>query len=433
MRLLRKIVGSYFLLSVILLILAVPVFYYALKRMMVANIDENLLTTKTLLLPRLRESLTNNLDSVIHYYNYDIGYRHVIPDKAGDTISTVELMDSVSNEWLPARMLSSGFYVNREFYRLQIKTSLADKFALVQRIVVVLMVVLLFLLLGSLLLNRILSQRIFRPFYDTLKRLHDYRVDKQGRLELKKSSIREFNDLNLAIEQLTERDHRAYLSQKEFAENASHEMQSPLAVFQSKLELLMQTKPLNEDQAALIEDLANASGRMSRLNRSLILLTQIGNNQFPGRETIPLGELIEHLAEQYSFQVAQKEISLEIETVQDISVQANRTLMEILVSNLLSNAIRHNVTKGRIVIRLEHGELSISNTGKPEPLNTQKVFLRFHKESTDPTSIGLGLEILQKICDMNQFIFSYDFQNGFHRFSIRFTPAFTSQKKVNSA
>jgi signal transduction histidine kinase len=419
MELLKKTIRSYFLISVIILLVAIPIFYFTLKKLMVKNIDEDLIATKTLLIPRLRNVAANNGQGGVVYLNYDIQYEKAPSSLGEDSISTVELNDSFSNEIIPQRLLTSQFLVDRASYRLKIKISMADKNSLIRRIAAVAVILLFLLLLGLLIINKVLSKKIWKPFYNTLARLHEYRVDMQPALHLEKSSVMEFNDLNKAIEQLIQRDYQAYISQKEFAENASHEMQSPLAVFQSKLELLMQTKPLNEDQASLIEDLANASKRMARLNKSLILLTKIENNQFLEKETLSLEEILKKLKEQYEFQIEQKSIQVEFLTDKDIIVEANRTLTEILLSNLLSNAIRHNEQNGRIIITLKEKELIIQNTGKPYSLDVQKLFQRFQKDSFDSRSLGLGLEIVKKICDLNHYGIQYQYMNPLHTFRVQ--------------
>ncbi len=133
----------------------------------------------------------------------------------------------------------------------------------------------------------------------------------------------EFRELNTAVEQLAERSRKAYVAQKEFAENASHEMRTPLAIFQGKLELLMQTDPLTEEQAELITDLATASQRMARLNKGLILLTRIQNGQFPETEEIAVKKTAGHLLRQYQPQIEQKDLQLEKDWLDDITVTIN--------------------------------------------------------------------------------------------------------------
>jgi signal transduction histidine kinase len=420
MQLLKKTIASYFIFSAILLLAAIPVFYYALKTMMVNNVDENLIATKTRIVPQLRNAVAKHTERGISFSDHEIIFEKEPPNQKGDSLYDLEMHDSFSNQLLQGRQLASHFIINQESYSLRIRTSMVDKISLVKRIVLVLAILLIVLLFGLLMINRMLTKKIWQPFYSTLKHLYDYRVDKQAVLKLERASVTEFNDLNKAIEELSERNYQAYASQKEFAENASHEMQSPLAVFQSKLELLMQTKPLNEEQASLIADLANASKRMSRLNKSLILLTKIENNQFLEKETLSVKDILQKLLQQFEFQIKQQSIQYIFYDATDITIEANRTLIEILLSNLLSNAIRHNVHGGSIQIMMKEKELQIQNSGKPFSLDTRKLFQRFQKESADSNSIGLGLEIAKKICALNHYSVQYQFIDQMHVFSVYF-------------
>src|SRR5258708_3051321 len=431
MQLLKKTITSYFIFSVVILLVAIPVFYFALKKMMVASVDENLIATKTRIMPQLLNAAAGNNEGNLNFPGYDIILKKEQPGKKGDSLYNNESADSYRGA-SPNRLLASHFYINQESYPLENKTSLVDPYLLIQRIILVSAVLLVALLLGLLAINRMLTKKIWQPFYHTLKRLQEYRVDKQPVLKLEPSSVSEFNDLNKAIEQLTERNYQVYSSQKEFTENASHEMQSPLAVFQSKLELLMQTKPLNEDQAALTPDLPNASHRIPRLNKSLILLTKIDNDQFLEKETVSIKDTLQKLVQQYEFQIQQQSIHLHFndtednaktdakDSAKDILLEPHKTLIEILLGNLLSNAIRHNIPNGSIEITLKAKELTIRNSGRPSSLDTNKLFQRFQKESPDANSIGLGLEIVKKISKLNHYSIQYQFDNQMHVFSVRF-------------
>jgi signal transduction histidine kinase len=245
-------------------------------------------------------------------------------------------------------------------------------------------------------------------------------VEKQGSLDLAGSSVEEFADLNKALDVLTSRARQAYESQKEFTENAAHELQTPLAILQGKLELLMQTSPLNAEQAGLIDELADASGRMLRLNKSLILLSQIDNKQFPETEEVNLDEVVNHFVYEFSEQVAQKRLSLSVKMEQEVILRANRVLIEILIRNLLGNAIRHNTPGGSISIHGTVHDLTIRNSGRASSLDKEKVFTRFQKESTDSSSIGLGLEIARKVCDLYGYVLNYEYKGGEHCFEVVF-------------
>jgi signal transduction histidine kinase len=212
-----------------------------------------------------------------------------------------------------------------------------------------------------------------------------------------------------------------FQSQKEFTENAAHEMQTPLAILQGKLDLLMQTEPLTTGQAALISGLADANQRMNHLNRSLLLLTKIENNQFIEKENISLKDTVEKLVDQLSLLTEQKNIAVQNDSGNGITVEANRSLFEILTGNLIANAIRHTPDHGSVIIGTTgNKELTISNTARNGALDHSRIFRRFQKDSHDHNSTGLGLAIAEKICTLYQYGLHYKFANGMHVFSVKF-------------
>ena len=413
MKLLNKTVQYYFLLSVILLLVAIPVFYFVLKKIVIANVDARLEATKTQLVPRLQVMAFNGGEPVL---GSDITLEKAGPHAGKDSLYTADTY----------RLLSSYLVINRETYRLQIKSSIANHEKLITSIIILQVLLLTFLLAGLLLINRSLSGKVWEPFYKTLQQLRAYKVDDPAPLHLGPSSVNEFRELNTAVEQLAERSRQAYVAQKEFAENASHEMRTPLAIFQGKLELLMQTDPLSEEQAGLISDLASASQRMARLNKGLVLLTRIQNGQFPETENVPVLQLAESLLEQYEPQLQQKQLTVQREWTDGLAVNANPTLMEVLLGNLLGNAIRHNIPHGNIIVRLAAGTLTVQNTGQPFALPGERIFHRFSKQSADAESMGLGLEIVRKICDLYGFEISYQYAHPLHAFRVVMQPASTS-------
>ncbi|WP_346317557.1 HAMP domain-containing sensor histidine kinase [Chitinophaga sp. YIM B06452] len=408
MRLLNKTIQYYFILSMVLLLVAVPVFYLVLRKIVIANIDADLVATKTQLIPQL-QVMEIKPGAPNPLLNNDVTLEKSQGGKVPDSLYTSE----------SHRLLSSHLVINQETYRLQIKSSIANHQKLIGSIIVLQCVLLILLLAGLLLVNQELSRRIWKPFYQTLRKLRAYKVDDADPLQLGNSAVAEFRELNTAVEQLAERSRKAYVAQKEFAENASHEMRTPLAIFQGKLELLMQTDPLTEEQAELITDLATASQRMARLNKGLILLTRIQNGQFPETEEIAVKKTAEHLLSQYQAQIEQKNLQLEKDWLDDITVNVNPTLLEVLLGNLLSNAIRHNIPGGRIVVKLANGAFSVRNTGQPYALPEDRIFERFAKSSADADSMGLGLEIVNKICGLYGFTVRYAYESQYHSFTVQ--------------
>jgi len=230
-------------------------------------------------------------------------------------------------------------------------------------------------------------------------------------------------DLNRCLENLLNKNYDTYLVQKEFTENASHELQTPLAIFQSQLELLMQTSPLTEEQAGLINSLETNNKRLARLNRSLLLLTKIENEEYQPTEFIDISELVKKFIQSYQYYFQKKELKIMEEYNDPMLIQANKTLIEILISNLISNAVRHNIIGGRLWIALQGGVLSIKNSGAEEGLETDKIYRRFYKKGSEKDGLGLGLAIVQRICNISHFSIQYLHPDGMHEFKINFFPA----------
>ena len=225
--------------------------------------------------------------------------------------------------------------------------------------------------------------------------------------------------MNKAIEQLADRNYKSYLSQKEFTENAAHEMQTPLAIFQSKLELLMQTKNLSEEQAILMASLSEATSRLSKLNKALLLLSKIENNQFTEDETVDVTALTNKLIDIFNKQATTDEILFKTTFLNHLSISFNPTLIDILLSNLISNAIKHNPGRGLIEISISGRQWKISNPGSPL-ISPDRIFERFQKGTSSQASTGLGLAIVKKISDTNGIAIQHEYENNWHSFTIRF-------------
>nr|WP_234047684.1 HAMP domain-containing sensor histidine kinase [Chryseobacterium paridis] len=218
---------------------------------------------------------------------------------------------------------------------------------------------------------------------------------------------------------MTDKAIEDYTSVKEFSENASHEVQTPLAIIQSKIELLAETE-INGKQAALLTDIQNSIDKLSRINRSLILLTKLNNHEFLTEEKLKFCKVEKEVIQAYSDHLALKNITLNRHCEKDVFVKIHPALAEILLNNLLSNAIRHNLKNGKIEIKLTSKFFQISNTGLPPDIPTQELFKRFKKSNQSTESIGLGLSIVQQICDVNTFPVHYDFADGWHSITVYF-------------
>lgn len=418
MKLLRKTVRGYLYYSVFVLLVAIPAFYIIIQHVLQNETDEELVATKTKLVPRLEKILANTVA-----INFADDNTQIIPSgaiRSVDSLYTVHEYDTTEKEIIPYRYLKASIIIKGQHYLLTRKRSLLENDDLLKSILFIQVSLLVLLLTGLIIINRNLSKNIWHSFYNTLEKLRGFRVEADSTLNLPEAQVDEFNDLNKSLESLVYRTHQSFTTQKEFTENASHEMQTPLAVLQGKLELLMQTLPLTEEQANLIDEVADASERMTRLNKSLILLTKIENNQFQQTEAVSVKKSVEYFIRQYEAQISQKRIRLSFLPACDIILSGNRMLIEIMLGNMIGNAFRHNVKEGTIDIVLEQNKLIIRNSGQPESLDRDKIFNRFQKQMTDSNSLGLGLQIVRKICDLYGYKVDYQFAQPLHQFSVEF-------------
>jgi len=276
------------------------------------------------------------------------------------------------------------------------------------------------LILLTIVLNRILLGRIWKPFKKNIEQIVQYRLDKDIKPQFVKSNITEFNELNESLEKLISNNLKVYENQKQFIENASHEMQTPLGVMQNKIDLLMETHSLSDTQAGMVDALAEQVNRLSRLNTTLLLLSKIENNQYSKNKSINASKLIEKCCDDFAELMEFKSIQLEINKDASVELEMHPDLARMLFSNLIKNAINHNVVCGFITIYIQHHMISIKNSGKELLISPELLFERFSKKSDNPQSTGLGLAIVKSICDFYNFRISYVYKDNVHTLTIKY-------------
>lgn len=418
MKLLNKSIGLYIIYSIIILIISIPVFYFLIQEIVAEDVDESLVTRKTLLVSKLKKLDFVKLSSIAEAFEPDIKITPVTTHDINDTLYTEVIYDSISREDIPYRVLRSKIDIGNDAYFINLRSSLVDSEDLIESVVFIVSVLTILIAAGLILINRIVSKKIWKPFNNTLDKMTRYQIEKNEPVFFEPTPIDEFNALNQTIASLTTRNQGMYQTQKEFTENASHELQTPLAIFQGKVELLMQTTPLNSEQADLITELSDTSQRMNRLNKSLLLLSKIDNDLFVQTENISLKELALRLIEQYRYQAEKKQIIVKTDMPGEGLVIANRSLMEILLSNLLSNALRYGNNESVVTVSLTNESFTVQNFGSPLTLDSDLIFDRFQKGSANPESIGLGLAIAKRICNLYHFTLNYHFDSSVHSFSV---------------
>ena len=294
-----------------------------------------------------------------------------------------------------------------------------DKFLIIGAVTLLTLLFFIVLLGVLIYVNRRISHRIWQPFYTSLKKIREFDLSHHKNISFDSTNIAEFNELNVGLDRLISANIAAYNQQKEFAENASHELQTPLSIIQSKLELLLQSKSLKDEQYTIIEEAFKALSRVSRINKNLLLLTKIENLQYMDKEQVNLSPLISQDIPIFTQFAKEKQLTINTDIAPDVYVQANRMLVEIMMQNLFTNTIRHNRHGGSLTVLLNHNKLEFSNSGS-SPLKTDQLFKRFATVSSETPGTGLGLPLVRQICDRYGWKISYDFSKEMHIFSVEF-------------
>lgn len=302
-----------------------------------------------------------------------------------------------------------GRYYHISMYDLIIE---ADDVEEAVREAMVIMYALLFVLV--LVISWISSKWLLKPFHTTLYKIKQFNLKDTTPSSFPATNTEEFRKLNTFLEEMTRKVRRDYQSLKEFTENASHEMQTPLSIANGKLELLLASERLNNDEVALVVSAQESIRRISKLSKSLSLLTKIENQEFDDIQEVNLTEEVQKLLYDFNELIDLKGIHLFPEIAGKVTVNIDPVLAAILVTNLLQNAIRHNVEYGNIWLKLTPEKLVISNTGRHLSASPEKLFNRFSKDNQSKESLGLGLAIVKKICDASGFGITYHYNEGLH-------------------
>ena len=271
----------------------------------------------------------------------------------------------------------------------------------------------------GLLINYRVNRRIWRPFFANVQLLQRFSVSSDKPTPWEPSRIAEFSVLQQTLEEMTGRSRREYLALREFTENASHEIQTPLSIMRSALEQLSQQE-INGAMSASLVDAKGALDRLSAVNRKLLLLARLENNYFSASQTINLSALLQDKIELMEDLFSQKGLRLEQSVQQEVMVQSDPYVAETLVLNLLSNMLRYTPRGGKAAIAVTHAYIRFSNEGEPLPFPPDRLFERFKKGSPGKKSTGLGLAIVKQACGVNNWSITYQYLGATHQITVAF-------------
>lgn len=322
-------------------------------------------------------------------------------------------------EFLPYRFLTFNTKFKGTNYETILSKPLFETDDLIETIIssfIILAIVLVTILLMA---NFIVSRKILAPFFHSLNLIKNYQIEQHQSLSFKKTGTKEFDQLNDAIHKMSEKISSDFNNLKAFAENASHELQTPLAIIKTKSELLLQGEGLKNEQIKQLMDINQTASRAAKLNQTLLLLSKIENNQFPGIEKINFSDLVEKKIQMYEELFSMKDIVIAT-FIQDTKVAIHSEIADIILSNLFSNAIKYTPAFGVIEVECSTKNLIISNSGPALKASAEQLFERFYKENQETESTGLGLALVKQIALINKHTISYTHKEGKHVFIYNF-------------
>lgn len=396
-------------------------FYYAIIDEVVDETDDTLENYGEILMESALHdpSILETEGSLMSFYKFtpiseEEGrhYRQVFYD------ATVYI--ELEDEDEPVRVMCTAFRMpDGQYYELKLMISILERDDMVEAMLWYLGALFLLFLICTSIGIQLVLKGVFRPLHRLLDWLHCIQPGKEVPPLDNPTKIREFRQLSDAALDMGNRSYKAYEEQKQFIENASHELQTPLAIVRGKVELLAESEGMTEQQMEQLDEIYATLGRAVKLNKSLLLLSRIENGQYTEMEDVSVDEILDELLPDLMDIYEHKQVRLiRKREEQPFIIRCNHSLAQILVSNLVKNSLLHNREEGELQVLTTPTSLVIKNTGDV-PLDGEKLFRRFYygmdgkKDST-----GLGLAIARSIALSSSLKLTYEWQDGMHTFRL---------------
>jgi len=393
-------------------------FYYAMLDEIYDSLDDGLDNQKMLLVKRAETDpkILRHTDFNKHVYTFNKISKKKYDNFKESYHDTLMFMQN-EQDFEPVRIYESTLMHNGAYYSLKVATSMIEEDDLLEDLITHLIGLYLVLVLSILILNNILLKRIWKPFYRLIDQLKNFRIEKSEPLVLHHTNIEEFKLLNHTVQRLTQKSSESFIAQKQFIENASHELQTPLAISINKLELLLENKDITENQLNDIAVVLENLGRLTRMNKSLLLLSKIENLQFKDEHLVDFKMLTEKIIYDFDDFIAHRKMNIVVAQSENLTYKINEDIAAILLTNLIKNAVFHGKPSTQIKIDITKNSWEIMSYGELEPLDESKIFARFVKVTTQKKSTGLGLAIAKAITDKYALTLKYRYDSS-HIFKI---------------
>ena len=408
--LIRKTSKTFLRISLVLMLVSTIALYFYVRYLLQKEVEEELRSTEA----RIESVISGNgliyqLPPVVEIKNVSV----LGTERLKDTV----IFDPSQNEMEEFRELSTYSEINGEKYNIKVRALIVESDYILMAIVASYFIIIALVFIFLFYLNKSGNQRLWHAFFRNLEEMKGFSLNSEKPMQLVESEILEFSELNTEIVTLTDKVRSDYKNLKQYTEDVSHEMQTPLAIIQAKIENIINGDNLNDIQYEHLTSIQQDIYRLTQMNKRLTLLTKIENQQFANPEVLKLNLLVKKRIENFNEIFPAK---IEFQEANILEVLMDHYLAEVLCDNLISNALKHSAENKTISISIGDKTLMVSNNGEVALQNPEKLFTRFYRESSHVKSTGLGLAIVQKICDLYGYKPSYSFAGHRHMFKVEF-------------
>jgi signal transduction histidine kinase len=420
MKLLNRAIIYYSIAALLSFTLMGALLYDSIRHNVLRQVSEALLTEKQIIEEQILH--TDSLPDFSDIFNHKIEvtlYKNRL--KPAQLFIDTLINDPVSGSLAEYRFLVySNNTPNDRGFVIKTSQSMEEEKGLLYEILTMIIIAFALMLLLLIIIIYSISRNLWGSFYNTLNRIRNFDIKSESEFNPVKTHTTEFAQLNQVLRILTGKIRSDYVNLKEVTENASHEIQTPLAVIRIKIEQMLQAKDISNQLAENLISINQSVTKISRINQSLGLMSKIENNQYSVTQTISLNRKVAELLSQFTDFIQSKHLEIKFDNTREVLLEMNTDLVDILLANLLSNAVKHNIDFGWIAIRLNQQELIFQNTGKDPNISTELLFQRFKKVEQSSDSPGLGLAIIKKVADFYNMTVKYTYAENIHTLHISF-------------
>jgi signal transduction histidine kinase len=404
-------------LSLFLFFIMGIIFFQVLKNMSISDLNRELSDLKELVEDHIGNYNANQIIALPGIDSLSIEHME-LDENPGEVFGDTLMYDAKEDQYKTYRFIQFYSVKGDAGFQIKIYKSTTPTDKLVERVTLMMTLMVILFLAGIFILNRFIFASLWKDFFEAIEKLKLFETSKEPVI-LGEQDIEEFDELKQVLEVMTRRLAKDYKELKEYTDHTTHELQTPLAVIKSKTELLIQSENMGASEMKCLQAINTSVNQLSRLNSTLALITRIENRQFTEKEEIKLTELLDRHLDLLEEHIGLRSIKVE-KRYKDggMVLLMDQGLADLLIANLLKNAIAHNIEGGNIILEIRPGSLLIRNDGPPLGFDQEELFTRFVRDTKRTGNFGLGLSLVKKVCEHYNFLIKYSFDNQQHTFNL---------------